>query len=370
MSNTSETSPLLRVFGAPLRYLQGPGAIHQLGAQVASLAPSAALISDRFVLDLVGDRVAASCKAAGVRLSTCEFSGDITPAEVQRLVGQLAQDKPGVVIAAGGGKGIDVGKAVAKVLGAHVVTVPTVASNDAPTSKIFVLYDEQHRLLSVEHMTHNPAAVVVDTDLIAAAPVKLLLAGIGDALSKKFEVERCAAAGGLNIYGGLGTQAALALADLSYRSVREHAESAIQAVQRGTPDVHLESLVEATVLLSGLCFENGGLSVSHAMTRGLSAIAGTATSLHGLQVAYGLLVQLTLEEREPTFMAELRGFYSRIGLPQDLGELGLARTATDEEIETISRLTMTAPHVRNFPTALSAERIALAIRSVEAERTR
>lgn len=370
MSNTLDTSAPLRVFGGPLRYLQGPGAIRQLGAQVAQLAPSAVLISDRFVLDLVGARVEDSCKAAGVQLITREFSGDITPAEVQRLASQLAQDKPGVVIAAGGGKGIDVGKAVAKALGAHVVTLPTVASNDAPTSKIFVLYDEQHRLLSVEHLTHNPAAVVVDTELIATAPVKLLLAGIGDALSKKFEVERCAAAGGLNIYGGLGTQAALALADLSYRSVRAHAEPAIQAVERGKPDVHLESLVEATVLLSGLCFENGGLSVSHAMTRGLSAVAGTATTLHGLQVAYGLLVQLTLEERDPAFMAELRSFYLRTGLPQDLGELGLARAATDEEIETIARLTMTAPHVRNFPTALSAERIASAIRSVEAERTR
>lgn len=370
MSNTPYAASLLRVFGGPLRYLQGPGALHQLGAQVASLAPSAVLISDRFVLDLVGERVAASCRASGVRLGTCEFSGDITPAEVQRLAGQLAQDKPGVVIAAGGGKGIDVGKAVAKALGAHVVTVPTVASNDAPTSKIFVLYDEQHRLLSVEHMTHNPAAVVVDTELIAAAPVKLLLAGIGDALSKKFEVERCAAASGLNIYGGLGTQAALTLADLSYRSVREHAEPAIQAVQRATPDAHLESLVEATVLLSGLCFENGGLSVSHAMTRGLSAIAGTATALHGLQVAYGLLVQLTLEEREPAFMAELRGFYLRTGLPQDLSELGLGRAATEEEIETIARLTMTAPHVRNFPNVLNAERIGSAIRQVEAERVR
>lgn len=368
MSNTLSASTQLRVFGGPLRYLQGPGALDQLGAQVASLAPSAVLISDRFVLDLVSARVAASCQASGVRLSTCEFSGDITPAEVQRLVGRLDQDKPGVVIAAGGGKGIDAGKAVARALGAHVVTVPTVASNDAPTSKIFVLYDEHHRLLSVEHLTHNPAAVVVDTALIAAAPVKLLLAGIGDALSKKFEVERCAAAGGLNIYGGLGTQAALALADLSYRSVREHAEAAIEAVRRARPDAHLESLVEATVLLSGLCFENGGLSVSHAMTRGLSAIAGTATTLHGLQVAYGLLVQLTLEERDVAFMAELRGFYQRTGLPQDLSELGLGHAATDDDIETIARQTMTAPHVRNFPNVLCAERIVLAIRQVEAGR--
>lgn len=368
MPNPSSPSQPLRIFGGPLRYLQGPGALKQLGAQVAALASSAVLISDRFVLDLVGARVEASCRAAGVRLITREFSGDITPGEVQRLVSQLTQDTPSVVIAAGGGKGIDCGKAVAKSLGAHVVTLPTVASNDAPTSKIFVLYDEQHRLLSVEHMAHNPAAVIVDTELIAAAPLKLLLAGIGDALSKKFEVERCAAASGLNIFGGLGTQAAIALADLSYRSVREHAHPAIEAVKRCAPDAHLESLVEATVLLSGLCFENGGLSVSHAMTRGLSAVDGTASALHGFQVAYGLLVQLVLEERDQTFMADLIGFYEGTGLPRCLSDLGLGRSATDEEIWKIASLTMTAPHVRNFPTALNAERIASAIRQVEASR--
>ena len=228
-----------------------------------------------------------------------------------------------------------------------------------------MLYDEHHRLLSVEHMNNNPALVLVDTDLIASAPVKLLLAGIGDALSKKFEVERCAAAGGLNIYSGLGTQAALALADLCYRSVRSHAEPSIEAVKSRTTNEHLEALVEATVLLSGLCFENGGLSVSHAMTRGLSALPETANALHGLQVAYGLLVQLTLEQRDARFLAELRDFYKRIGLPRNLNQLGLGHEATDDEIQIIARQTMTAPHIKNFPTILNAEHIESAIREVE-----
>jgi len=140
----------------------------------------------------------------------------------------------------------------------------------------------------------------VDTALIARAPRKLLLAGIGDAISKKFEVAQCHAAQGPNIFGGLGTRAALALADLCFETLLAHADGALAALERQSPDDSLEAIVEASVLLSGLCFENGGLSIAHSMTRGLSALPGTADELHGLQVAYGTMVQWHLENRLPS----------------------------------------------------------------------
>jgi glycerol dehydrogenase len=354
-----------RIYGGPLRYIQGPGAVTAVGAQVFPLGRSAVMIADRFVLDLIGAKVQASCQMAGVQLAMLEFSGEITPAEVSRLMSDLPKASAEVVIAAGGGKGIDAGKAVAKALGVPVITLPTAASNDAPTSKIFVLYDEDHRLLSVEHLSHNPAAVIVDTEVIANAPARLLLAGIGDALSKKFEVERCAAAQGLNIFGGLGTHAATALADASYRLLREHSAAALEAIGKGELNAHVESLVESTVLLSGLCFENGGLSVAHALTRGLSAARGVGQALHGLQVAYGLIVQLVLEERGDAFLLDLFDFYDSVGLPRSLGQLGMHGSIADEELQHIAQLTLAAPHIRNFSRPLGIPEMATAMRRVE-----
>lgn len=361
--NTGAARP--RIFGAPLRYIQGPGALAQVGALARLSGRRALLVSDPFVLDLVGARVVASCAAAGVACTLLPFAGETTPAELRRLVASVGEQQPALVIAAGGGKGIDIGKALAKALGTAVITLPTAASNDAPTSKIFVLYDEDHRLLSVEHMDHNPAAVVVDTALIAQAPARLLLAGIGDALSKKFEVANCAAAGGANVFGGTATHTALALAELSYTLLRTHALPAMQAVQRGEPDAHVESLVEATVLLSGLCFENGGLSIAHALTRGLSALPGAAQALHGLQVAYGLLVQLTLEDGRAELLQDLRQFYAQLGLPRNLRELGVTVPPTDALLQAAAKATAAAPHTRNFPRPLSADDIARAMRQVE-----
>ncbi|MEZ5740090.1 MAG: glycerol dehydrogenase [Burkholderiaceae bacterium] len=355
-----------RIFAAPLRYLQGPGVLDSVGSEVARIGSSAVLVAGPMAHRLIDARVQRSCEAAGVSLRLLTFGGEITRPEIDRMCASLAQDPPAVVLAAGGGKSIDAGKGVARTLACEVITIPTVASNDAPTSKILVVYDHHHRIVDVEHMTHNPAAVLVDTALIAQAPRQLLLAGIGDALSKKFEVACCHGAGGHNIHGGMGTLTALALADLSYRLLREHSVAALRALDTGQPDDALEAVVEASVLLSGLCFENGGLSIAHAMTRGLTAVRGAVDQLHGLQVAYGLMVQLVLEERPIDFLVELAGFYRQIGLPVSLGALGMTNPPpTPQEMGKIAELTLSSPMSRNFARALTVEQVVAAMHTVE-----
>jgi glycerol dehydrogenase len=358
-------SASLRVFGAPGRYLQGLGAIAGMGEFMARLGARAALIADRNVLDVAGERVLSACRAAGVACEPVEFSGEIVPAEVERLARAVAGMKPDVVIGCGGGKGIDAGKGVAHSLRLAVATVPTAASNDAPTSKNYVLYDEQHRLLRVEHLPASPALVVVDTEVIVSAPRRMFVAGIGDAVVKKFEVAQCVAAGGPNMFGARACRAAVALADLCYETLRADAADALAAVRERRVTEAVERVVEATVLHSGLGFESGGLSIAHAMTRGLSAVRGARDALHGHQVAYALMVQLVLEERSPEFLADIAAFYGRVELPRSLAELGMP-DATAEEIDAIARGTMTAAHTRNFQRALSAADLSHAIRAAEA----
>ena len=72
----------------------------------------------------------------------------------------------------------------------------------------------------------------------------------------------------------------------------------------GQPNAAFERVVEAALLMSGLGFESGGLSIAHAMTRGLSRVAGPREAVHGWQVAYGLLLQLVLEKRDAAFMSD------------------------------------------------------------------
>lgn len=351
------------IFGSPRRYIQGAGAIDRLGAEIARIGKSALLLADAHVGGIVGEAAARSCEAAGVTLAHEMFGGEVTHAEIARIAAAWAGRGIEVLIAAGGGKTIDTGKAAAHKLGARIVTVPTVASNDSPTSHIAVIYDEAHKLVGVEKFSGNPDLVLVDTAVIARAPAILLSAGIADALVKKFEVGQCVGQNGSNMFGGRSPRTALALAEACYGILRADAVAALAAVARGTPDPALERVVEAAVLMSGLAFESGGLSISHAMTRGLSAVKGPAQALHGLQVAYGLLVQLQLEGRDAAFMADMRGFYRQTGLPCCLAELGFAGDAGD--FATIAELTNAAPHMKHFERALTPVEIVAAMQSVE-----
>ena len=353
------------IFGAPRRYVQGPGTVESIGSEVARLGSSAVLVAGETVLSLVGSSVASSCRAVGVALHCLRFGGDVTTAEILRLADQAAVDSPDVVIAAGGGKGIDAGKGLCARLGARLITMPTAASNDSSTSHIIVLYDQAHRLSGVERMKTNPDTVVVDTAIIARAPLTLLRAGIGDAIAKQFEAQQCSDACGLNLFGGTPPKIAIAIAKACYQILRTDAVAALKAAERQIPDPAFERVVEACLLMSGLAFESGGLSISHAMTRGLTAIESTAKALHGYQVAYGLLVQLILEEVEPSFLHDMIGFFQLLGLPTCLADLGL-ESAGQNALLSIAQPTINAPYIKHFRRHLSMSDLVKAMQSLEA----
>lgn len=353
------------VFGAPRRYVQGPGVLSTIGSELASLGQSAIVLADDRVEAIVGAAIATAAAEAGVGITPLRFGGEITYAEVDRLVAAVSGARHDIVVAAGGGKTIDTGKLLSRALGSRFVSIPTVASNDSPTSHIAVVYDENHKLVGVEENKANPDLVLVDTAIIAKAPLTLLSAGVGDALVKRFEVEQCIGAGGKNVFGSASPLSALALARTCYDTVREHTVPAYAAIVRGEIDHHLEALVEASVLMSGLAFESGGLSVSHGMTRGLSLVPGVANALHGHQVAYGLLVQLVLENRDRAFMDDMYGFYRDARLPLKLADLG-HDGKSNSDIDTIAQASADAAHMKKFYRPISAADIARAITQIEA----
>ncbi len=352
---------MMRAFGSPRLYLQGPGLLDRAAEALAAIGARPFAVVDPVVLDRMGNRLSSALPGA----TLTRFSGEITAAEIDRLSDEARSAGPGVIIGIGGGKAIDTAKGVALTLGLPVAIIPTAASNDAPTSRLIVVYDENHRISELRRLPSNPDLVLVDTAIIAAAPRRLLAAGIGDAMSKAFEAHACANAGGINFFGGSPPIAALALADACLATLKRDAAAAIDIAGTGQPNAAFENIVEAAVLLSGLGFEAGGLSLAHALTRGFTAHPATAAAMHGEMVAYGTIVQLVHEARPQADCLELARFAAGVGLPVTLASLGLP-APTDADLDAIIAPTLAAPHIRHLRAPIDRMILAACFREADA----
>ena len=75
--------------------------------------------------------------------------------------------------------------------------------------------------------------MLVDTSVIAKSPLRLLVAGMGDALATWFEAKTVIEAHQVNQLGGVPTISAGALAELCYRTLLEDGAAACRALETG-----------------------------------------------------------------------------------------------------------------------------------------
>ena len=135
-----------------------------------------------------------------------------------------------------------------------------------------MIYTDEGMFEQYRFFRRNPDLVLVDTQVIAEAPPRLLVAGMGDALATWFEARTCVAGAVRNMRGGASTASALALSELCYRTLLADGAAALAAVSSKVVTPALERLIEANTLLSGLGFESSGLAAAHAVHNGLTAV--------------------------------------------------------------------------------------------------
>lgn len=320
-----------RMLFSPGRYIQGPGAVREIGAHAARLGGSALLIGGRTALSLCGPDIEASLAEQGVSCHQECFQGVSSRREITRLTELAAATGAEFIISVGGGASIDAGKAVAHEMKAPVIVVPTTVATDAPCSALSVVYTDEGVFESYLFLPRNPDCVLVDTALVAQSPAKFLVAGMGDALAAYWESDTCARSGKTNLFtGGSPTLAAGALSRLCYETLRESGLPAKLAVERRVVTPAVEAIAEANILLSGLCSENGGHAGAHAIHNGLTTLAATRNRLHGEKVAFGVLAQLVLEGRPSRDIREVQGFCVSVGLPICLEELDVVNPSAEE----------------------------------------
>jgi glycerol dehydrogenase len=318
----------------PGRYVQAEGALAGLGSEISRLGARALFIAGGTARDsLIAPFLPKWMEQ--ILLSIEPFGGECSDQEIERLTQIAKEQDVDVVVGLGGGKVIDTAKAVGYQAGARVGIVPTIASTDAPTSAVSVIYTSEGAFSRYLFLPRNPDLVLVDTRVIAMAPVRFLVAGMGDALATWFEADACRKASSPNQCDGMGTLAGHNLARLCYETIMEYGVTAKASCEQNVVTPALAHVVEANTLLSGLGFESGGLASAHSVHNGFTRLPGTHDYYHGEKVAVGVLAGLFLADRPSTLIDEVYDFCESVGLPTTLAGIG-AGDASDDDLRLVA----------------------------------
>ena len=353
------------VFAAPGKYIQGRGELRRLREHISSLGKKALVIASVLGVERIQSAMeGADCSACALHF--VPFEGECSITEIHRMQRIFAEEGCDIVVGAGGGKVLDTAKAAACFLKSPCVIVPTAVSSDAPCSALSVIYHDDGSLDRRLALPKSPDIVLIDSELIANAPARLLVAGMGDAFSTYFEARACHASASDNIHGGKSSITAQAIARLCYDILLADGKKAKQAVENKLCTQAVENIIEANTLLSGIGFESGGKGAAHSVGDGLNTIAQCKRMMHGEKVAFGSLVQLMLENAPEVELSQAYGFCIAVGLPVTLEALGITADLPAVIAQIAAVATQPEKSTYNMPFPVSAASVADAIAAADA----
>ncbi|MFH0963071.1 MAG: iron-containing alcohol dehydrogenase [Planctomycetota bacterium] len=330
------------LFRTSERILAGRGAIRELGREAARLGSRALLVTGRRSLAAGGklDSILVGLNEAGVETSVFrEISGEPDVVDVDRAREAAKRIRAEVILAAGGGSVMDLGKATGALAGEEeptrvfhagkttertglpVIACPTTSGSGAEVTPNAVLGDKETRMkksLRVEGLL--PRVAIVDPELAASGPREVTASAGMDAFTQAVESF-------LSIKGSPMTRA------LSREAAKLIAGNLARVVEDGS-DLEAREAMSWGSLLAGIALANARLGAVHGIAHPLGALYGLP---HGVVCAALLphVLEINRAARDPyrelaralgEDPAELaRKLLEKVGLAADLKGLGVKR---------------------------------------------
>ena len=366
MSSSTLLQPLLTI--APAQVLRGRELLVQSGSAIARLGRRPLVIGGNQTLAMVKPQLQPALEREQLSVAWMSYSPDCSETTLANLYQAVLHHQADVVIGVGGGKALDTAKLVAHQHQLPVVTMPTSAATCAAWTALSNVYSDQGAFQHDVVLSRCPDLLVLDYGLVQTAPRRTLVAGIGDAIAKWYEA---------SVSSGHSQQTLIISAVQQARVLRDLLfQKAAIALQDPGGETWQE-VVDATVLMAGVIGGLGGAQcrtvAAHAVHNGLTHLLASHGTLHGEKVAYGILVQLRLEEivqgnqLAATARQQLLKFYSAIGLPQTLHDLGLATISIADLQQAADIACAHSSDIHRLPFAVEPAQLMAAMVSTTAE---
>jgi glycerol dehydrogenase len=347
----------------PGKIVRGAGVLDQLGAVCKTQGQRVLVLGGKTALAKTRTKIQRSLIQAEVTVVAEEwYGGEVTRGNIRNLAEKALALNAAVIVAVGGGKALDTGKAVAQECMLPVITVPTIAATCAAVTPLTVLYNDEGEFAGNLFLDNCPVGVVVDSEILIDAPVVWLEAGMGDTLAKMYELRAAATPMTPNSL----TISAVVNGEIGYDIIRRFGGKAREAAAKQEVCAEFDSIVDAIILIAGLSSIFGGdklrNAAAHAIYNGFTKIPATHAVAHGLIVGYGNLCLLALESRsDEEIISEMR-LAASCGIPIMLKQIA---RMTDEELQRAAQASSKAGAMACMPFAVTPAMVIEAIQRVD-----
>jgi glycerol dehydrogenase-like iron-containing ADH family enzyme len=351
--------PILAI--APARVVRGDGILTEQVSALARLGQRPLIVGGSHSLKLANPLVAA-LGSADIPCQSANYGSNCSESALARLRSQANSHRADLVIGIGGGKALDAAKLLAHQIHCPVVTVPTSGATCAAWTALSNVYSDQGAFRYDVALPTCPSLLILDYALVRTAPRRTLVAGIGDGLAKWYEAA---------VSSGSSQQTLMVAAVQQARVLRDILLQKTPAALRQWGGPEWQEVVDATVLLAGVVGGIGGAQcrtvAAHAVHNGLTQLPASHGLLHGEKVAYGILVQLRLEEMggnaalARAARQQLLPFYKSAGLPQTLDDLGLGDITLAHLHEAATFACRPGSDIHHLPFAVTPEAVMAAM---------
>lgn len=324
LASTETSTATLTLSVAPAQVWRGDNALAESGDRLADLGKRPLVVGGNQTLELIKPLLNPVCKKQQLTPHWQTYQPDCSENSLNVLLNTVKEHQADLIIGVGGGKALDTAKLLAYRCQLPVVTIPTSGATCAAWTALSNVYTDGGAFLYDVPLSRCPDLLILDYNLLQTAPKRTLTSGIGDAIAKWYEA---------SVSSGNSTDTLTIAAVQEARILRDILlQKSLQALENPKSQTWKE-VVDATVLLAGVIGGLGGANcrtvAAHAVHNGLTHLPECHNILHGEKVAYGILVQLRLEEMTQgnqlalTARLQLLKFYGQIGLPTTLEDLGL-----------------------------------------------
>jgi glycerol dehydrogenase-like iron-containing ADH family enzyme len=358
----SKAVAVLPLCVSPSRVITGENALADSAEILSSLGQRPLVVSGARSIEVIRPRLTSIAKKYQLAPDYQCYSPDCSENSIAYLRESVNTHAADFIIGVGGGKALDTAKLLAHQCGLAIATIPTSGATCAAWTALSNIYSDGGAFLYDVGLARCPEVLILDYGIIQSAPRRTLVAGIGDAIAKWYEssVSSGHATATLTI---AAVQQARVLRDILFQK----SASALENI--GGED--WREVVDATVLLAGVIGGLGGANcrtvAAHAIHNGLTHIPASHQALHGEKVAYGILVQLRLEEivqgnqLAAAARQQLIQFYEAIGLPKTLEDLGLKEVSLADLRQAAAIACQPNSDIHRLPFAVSPEQVVAAL---------